>query len=257
MDYFLNTTIDTIYFQIENVEDDNACLYRALANALFYRTKKGSNKFVNCEDKNCDRSYKDVYQNEEWGYSGNKQEDIARQIQKQAREWLDDNQNTIIENFQITYKDLVESEHDMEFDEYLNLYQYFAGDVYTYEIDTKYKHKIGPKKGEYIKKEITLDNRWGGTPELIAISHICKLPILIYTSQTFNKKLNKPITGRISKNKAEKNVRFKLYQINGSEYLEMGRPPLLLLWKNTTKGPHYMCLYLKDNIKINENGIPV
>ena len=41
---FTRITIDPLLFQIENVADDNACLYRALANGMNYRTRYSKSK---------------------------------------------------------------------------------------------------------------------------------------------------------------------------------------------------------------------
>ena len=80
-----------------------------------------------------------------------------------------------------------------------------------------------------------MENRWGGTPELVAISKLCKLPIIIYSSQKFCTYRKKIILGRIRNEKPEKGVRFKPLKIIGSEYLdnENSRPPIFLLWKDS------------------------
>jgi len=252
MKFFIKSTVDPKYFQIENVDDDNACLYRALANGLNYRTK--SNKFISCEDKVSNIDCSEVYGNEDWGSSGDKQDKLARQLQNEMRCWLNENKN-IISNFGMTFKDLVETEHEINFIEYLELYKYFAGDEYTYMENTKYKYKSGPKKGQFKQKKQILDNRWGGTPEIMALSHIIKCPIIVYTSQGIRK--GKIITGRIRNDKPEKNVRLKVYQIIGQEYLIKGRPSLFLIWKKTTRGPHYLSMYLKNpKTKIDFYGRP-
>lgn len=228
----MTTTINPNIFQIEDVDGDNACLYRALANSLHYRTKKDSTNYLSSKDKVYNNNIKDIYQHKDWSKSGKQQEQLARNIQEKVFLWLKRNKNTIIKEFGITYEDLIESEHGLSFDEYSELYQYFAGDNIVYQDED------GESGDE-------LSDRWGGTPEIIALSHICKLPIQIYTSQTFNKYRNKVITGVIKNNKPVKNVRLKLYQIIGLEYLEKGRPSIYLIWKKSTIGPHYMCMYKK------------
>ena len=41
----------------------------------------------------------------------------------------------------------------------------------------------------------TTNNRWGGTPELIALSHIYNININIYTGNSYDKNRNKIIKG--------------------------------------------------------------
>ena len=54
------------------------------------------------------------------------------------------------------------------------------------------------------------------------------------------------MNGTIYRNKAYRDVYFKLYQATGMEYLSDEKPPLFILWKKINKQPHYMALYTKD-----------
>ena len=248
---FNRNTIDpTSLFQIENVADDNACLYRALANGMNYRTKY-SKKFKEKTDKLIkilfrkdnkifNKNYKNIYNTEEWGFDGDLQDIIAREVQKRVVNWLYTNKNNIYENMGITYGNLIEMEHELDIEEYKIHYSHFAGDDILV---------IDKDKNSY-----ELPERWGGIPEQIALSNILEMPIIIYTSQKYNIKKSKIITGKFRNNKAEKGVRFKLYQIIGKQFIK--NPPLLLLWKPSVKGPHYYTLYQKNkNIRIDTNTI--
>jgi len=140
--------------------------------------------------------------------------------------------------------------HDIDIDEYLDRYRYFAGDVIVDEIDTGEIYKQGDNKGLSIIEEIEIDDRWGGTPEQIALSEAYELPIVILTAQKYDKKRDKIINGRITKNKAEKGVRYKIIQVIGKKYL-LQKPPIFILWKEFKKMGHYFSLYIKNKKNID------
>lgn len=246
---FLTNTISPDLFQIEDVCPDNACLYRSIANSLNYRTDLNVEEKLT-KDNKIINDYKDIFELEDWGYCGDKQTKLAKLIQEEAYSWLVINQdNYYNESLNMKYKDLIEDTHDLSIEEYQIIYSYFAGDEIKVEVETS---KLD-KDGNSIMKEVLLDNRWGGLPEIVAISHLCEIPIIVYSSQKYDIKKNKIITGRIRNEKAEKGVRFKPYMIIGKEYFN--KPPIILLWKKVKNGAHYMSLYLKDkDIKINESG---
>ena len=107
------------------------------------------------------------------------------------------------EELGITYRDLVEDTHEIPFEHYQTLYGHFAGDLVF--IENK------KKKG----KKYIIEDRWGGIPEIEALSNICEIPIVIYSPQKFDDKKNKIVTGRIQREKAEKGVRFYVRHIAG------------------------------------------
>ena len=76
MEQFMTTTINPNIFQIEDVDGDNACLYRALANSLHYRTKKDSTNYLSSKDKVYNNNIKDIYQHKDWSKSGKQQEQL-------------------------------------------------------------------------------------------------------------------------------------------------------------------------------------
>ena len=255
---FKNNTLDPVNFQIEDVASDNACLYRSIANQLLYRNKSNNienlNMLISNKNKTFDNNYLDIFEKDGWGYDGEKQEKLARILQEEMVCWLLANQDEIYDNdLNISYKELIENTHLMTLEEYQLLYSYFAGDDIKVEIETKRKDKIG----NTIMKKVSLDNRWGGLPEIVAISNITNLPIIVYSSQKYDIRRNKIITGKILREKAIKGVRFKPYIIINSKLLE-NRPPILLLWKKEKHGAHYMSLYQIDkNIRFNQNGFVI
>jgi hypothetical protein len=119
----------------------------------------------------------------------------------------------------------------------LSLKQYIQ--IYKYNAD------------EYIEN---IQERWGGLLEQVALSEIFEIPIFIYTSQKYDINKNKIIIGKIQNNKAHKGVRFKLYQQVGLKYMN-DKEPICLLWKDGRYGPHYMSLNLKDEYKLDKNGL--
>ena len=173
-----------------------------------------------------------------WGYNGELQEELARIVQDNIRNWLYKNQDKKIDDLGITYKELIEMTHELNMEEYNELYKYFAGDDdYIYQEIGKYK--LGIKKGKPKLKKVKLQNRWGGIPEQYAISEILETPIIVYTAQRYNTKTKKIDNGRIRKNKAEKNVRFRVFQIIGDKY---NKTPITLLWKKVKQNGHYYSL---------------
>ena len=72
---------------------------------------------------------------------------------------------------------------------------------------------------------------------------IFKVSIIILSPQ--NLLHNKIITGKITNNKAEKGVRFKVMQIIGKSYL-LEKHPIFILWKKQKNEGHYIALYLKE-----------
>ena len=252
---FMVNTIEPCLFQIEDVNTNNACLYKSLANCLHYRSVDlDSLPTLNENDKTNENSYKDVFEDQEWGYDGEKQEQFARIIQDKSYQWLlenkDDYYNT---ELGMSYADLIEDTHNLTMSEYEDLYSNYAGDKIKIPMST---NKLD-SDGNEIVKMVFMENRWGGSPELMAISKICKMPIIIYGSQKFCNYRNKIILGRIRGEKAEKGVRFKPLKVIGQEYIDEknSRPPMFLLWKNSKHGAHYMSLYLKNKkSKVNKNG---
>lgn len=144
-------------------------------------------------------------------------------IQNKAYKWIINNQYTYIDNFNSTIEDLIFNIHDLTFKEYRDLYKNYSGK-------------------EYINVE---NDRWGGIPEIIALSKIYKVNICVYIVQSYNLKKNKIINGTIINNKLNKNGRFKLLYCtsNNDEY----NNTINLLWRKKNNIEHFDSL-LKSTV---------
>jgi hypothetical protein len=142
MEQFVTETLSPDIFVIQDVLNDNACFYRAIANLL--------HQYPNVDIDNSD----------EWGYSGPSQELFARELQDNINEWISDNSDMYIAELNMTVGDIVATTHNLSIMEYNSLYSTFAGDI----VDE------------------SVGDRWGGLPEQVAISYMYKIPINIYTS---------------------------------------------------------------------------
>jgi len=135
-------------------------------------------------------------------------------IQNKAYNWIINNQYTFVNEFDSTIQDLIFNIHDLTFDEYKNLYKNYSGKEYS-----------------------NIENdRWGGIPEIIALSNIYKVNICVYIVQSYNLKKNKIINGTIINNKLNKNGRFKLlYCTSRDEY----NNTINLLWRKKNNIEHF------------------
>jgi len=238
----LQNTIDPTLFQIEDVSNDNSCFYRSTANCFNYLTP--SNNFKHIQNLYNYGKYKDlknIYNIQEWGYNGDKQEKLARNLQNIIYTWIINNIDLYLEEYHMDVKTILTFTHEIDVDTYIDRYQHFAGDIITKQYDTGRTNK----HGKPIIKKYKLEDRWGGTPEHIAISEMFEIPIVIIHSQKYDVKKDKIITGKIRNNKPEKNVRFKIIQIFGRKYLYK-KDPIFLLWKKHNRSGHYMSLYIKN-----------
>ena len=160
MNNFIKKTIDPERFYIEDVLGDDACFYRSIANSINYQYKfnntldsvfKKTGEWI--ETKGFENI--DEYM---WGFNGELQNELSRQVQQIIRKWLYKNQDKKIDDLGITYKELIEMTHELNIDEYNELYKYFAGDDdYIYQEVGKYK--IGKKRGKPKLKKKRLQNR--------------------------------------------------------------------------------------------------
>ena len=239
-------TIEPSLFHIEDVLNDNACFYRAFANCINYITESDHlDKLKILENYGELKPIQHVYENILWGYGGESQENLARYLQETAYTWILENISTYLNEYNMSIDIMVCLIHNINMSEYMDRYKYFAGDKVITKIDSGKVYKSGKKKGKPIFQNDELDERWGGTPEQIALSEHYNIPIIILTSQKYDTTKNKIITGKIRNNKPEKKVRFRLVQIIGERFLTK-TPPIYILWKKTNKLGHYMSLYQKS-----------
>jgi hypothetical protein len=113
----------------------------------------------------------------------------TKNIQEQAVKWINNNKKLYLHNFNMTIEEYVLINHNLNnIKEYINYYKSYSGDD---------------------NDNIPIQ-RWGGIPELIALSHLYKININIYTGKTYHKSKHKIIKGAIINNKPRKDFRFQL-----------------------------------------------
>ena len=235
MESLLSNSLDPKHFQIEDVEGDNACFYRALANGLAFLSEGTTCDTVLKEKTfNHSKSLKDFYESDEWGYGGVEQECLARALQEFAYTWICDRPTlrAPLSDFDISIRDLVQMVHEMSHEDYVEAYQYFAGDLVLEE-----------EEGGEVS---LLENRWGSYVEQLALSEHFHLPIVVMSAQKYDERRGKLISGTIRNNKAIRGVRYRIYQSSGLEYMERGALPVFMIWKKGKSGGHYMATYPKQ-----------
>jgi hypothetical protein len=113
----------------------------------------------------------------------------------------------------------------MDYDTYLDVYRDFPADRQLYSDD-----------GDGY-------DRWGSQLEVLVLSKIVGCSIVVMNSQKWNKEKNKLGIGKIVNSKAQKDVRFKIYQIVNPTKIN-NKLPIFLIWKKTSRGgAHYMVAY--------------
>ena len=224
------TTIDPSLFQIQDVIGDNACLYRALANYVYFATSpKSIRQILKFNDwgniKNIDEVTREL------GVYSDTQNSIAKEIQDLIVNYIADHPyDKIPQVADMTIENAIPVIHGISWEEYLAYYSDFPGSA-------------------DIMAEIDADgysvDRWGSTIEQYAISKIIECPVIVFNSQRWDNKYNKIVNGKIVKNKAQKDVRLKPTMIIGEEYLGK-KLPIYLIWREYKNNGHYLVLYPKD-----------
>ena len=110
-------------------------------------------------------------------------------IQAKAVNWIIKNKDLYLHNFDLSIENYILYTHQFDsFSDYIENYKIYSG---------KFSDK-------------TTHDRWGGIPELIALSYIYEVNINIYTGKSYNKKKNKIIKGTIINGKPRKDFRYQL-----------------------------------------------
>jgi len=221
-------------FIIKNVEGDNACFYRALANQLYYRSCYNTSQMILSNNNRWRTKRIEDMDNKMWGYNGPQQTKTAKVLQQIARKYIYKNRNKIISSLGIKVKDFVSIIHDFsryrlhfdgweDIDIYNDMYKSFAGDRLLLE---------DFKPIENIK-------RWGSAVEQWALSEHFKVPIIVWELCRRDNN-NKICKGIMRNNKPTKNSFFKMSQVFGEKY---DRPALNILYRSSCKMKHYLSLY--------------
>ena len=287
---FIESTIDAqSSFLVEDVIGDGACMYRALANCIYYGLPllsddlSGLNKrdkkrllYRSLANMRTERQHNDIEKrdNEEWGWNGDSQEIVARKLQKIALMYIKQHQNEPMDgdDSKLALREVIETVHELEFDEYLYYYQFFAGDEIEADADTDEGKQESQEETEEETEERSeadedenedttegedeeddeeedeedgeenvefIMERWGGFPEQYAISKIFDRPVYVYSAEKWNIRTNRINVGTIRNNKFVKNVRLRLYHVVNSDASGM---PLYLLWSKSKR--HYYAMML-------------
>lgn len=232
---FLNTTIDPSIFEIDDVLNDNACFYRAIANSLYFGTSDTSERTI-LKMKNWGK-VKDISKvKKDFGNYSGKQDLLARTLQNDILEFISNNPDIKVKYLDnMTLDNAVMLIHGISWEEYLMSYTTFAGDIDFEQLEAE---------GFYV-------DRWGSTLEQWVISQMLKVPIVIFNSQIWNNRSHRINTGKIVKGKPQKNVRLRLTAILGREYFE-DKLPIYLIWKEYNGEGHYLVCYPKDPNSVKE-----
>lgn len=145
-------------------------------------------------------------------------------IQAKAVNWIIKNKDLYLPDFNLTMEEFVLYTHNFDtFEEYIENYKVYSGN-----------NSIN-----------TTSNRWGGTPELIALSYIYNINVNIYTGKSFDKNRNKIIKGTIIYNKPRKDFRYKLLlNTNNNNNIDETFDILYTSYKNNTS--HFEALIRKN-----------
>tara|TARA_B110001452_G_scaffold266540_1_gene273688 strand:- start:3646 stop:4251 length:606 start_codon:yes stop_codon:yes gene_type:complete len=153
----------------------------------------------------------------------------TRTIQSQAVNWIILNKYFYLCDYDLTIEDFVLLTHNLScFQEYIDTYKIYSGKI-DYAIT---------------------NNRWGGTPELIALSNIYNININIYTGNSYDKNRNKIIKGTIIYNKPRKDFRFKLLlntNHNSENILQDTDNPFNILYTQYKNNSSHFDALLKKN----------
>ena len=232
-------TLPGSYFSIQDVQGDNACFFRSLANQLYYNSLFKKARIIYSKNNRIGRKSLDEVMNSiQWGYNGKEQTKLAQLLQQAARKVLYKNRDKIVTQLDIKVSDFVSMTHELH-----DMRKYFLGwediDIYNEIYKTFASETIYLKTDKGLK---SIQERWGGAPEQWALSHFLKMPITVYHLQHKNTHTGHIEQGRMRNMKPTKKSYFKLYQTFGQEYKDTG-PTLNIMFK----GSHYMTLYENDN----------
>ena len=229
MEYFLNNTIEPNLFKISDVPYDNACFYSAISKYVHFavphehiRNLKRFSKWGKS---------KDIEKMDDYFKNNENVEYLARYLQMKILNFVKENPNEIIPELGLSIKNAIPIIHEITFDEYLTHYDIFAADDYLNE--------------EIYNENGFLVDRWGSIIEQFAISKIIGCSVVIFNSQKFNTRYNKPVNGKIINNKPEKGVRLRPFQIINREMLSK-KMPIFLIWREYKKNGHYLVALPKN-----------
>ena len=263
---FQEDRIPSAHFQQSEVEADGACLFRSVANALFCICGNDLSSFIELMRNNeyfqmLPKQIKDTFLNEYSEIMDNFNDkssfldvdietDIAIILQKMAVKYAISKSNIDVTEHldgieaifgqSCTLQMFIENTHELELNEYIDLYNKFAGDD-DYELEEKnITIKKGKRKGSKAKRrvKIAIQERWGGLPELLMYADMFDICFNVYIPQRLDSKTYKPI---IAKKVCPNTYYYLVQQIN----FKNGVNSVNLSLRETKDGPHYE--FLRSN----------
>ena len=210
---FDNETLPVDPTDIINTRGDGACFYRVCAKYILSHSELFPDIPV------------EAVQSED---------ELARFIQQRIVDFIELNPDTAISQLGgQTLEDAVTGTHEdiSSFEEYITIYQQFAGEP-DYIIDETFLN--GRKK----KCKIPIPDRWGSSLEQLVFSMIYGVKMNVHILQKFDKRFCqvKEVTKRA------KDIRLKLYQQFNPELegVDIERPVLNIILESQNTSPHYL-----------------
>jgi len=229
LDLFNASTIDPKNFKIYDVNGDNSCFYRCIVNILYtYFDENMINTILNINDNFKKFSFLDM----------DDEEIFSNEIRCFIANWIWENRYKYIDELDMYVKDLVLNTHPFLYD-FINDFNHIDDSNSFIDLD---EFLVNKYKEIYTNLYDNEFDKWGGAVEQYCISEIFEIPVNVYVFKKFNKNKNRIENGKIRNNKAERGVRFKLYQKFGSKY--NNNNTIYLLYKNTKRcDGHYMLMF--------------
>jgi hypothetical protein len=262
---FQRSRITSTQFSPSNVEPDGACLFRSMANALFnisgndletlFKLIEKSKYYQMLPSEIKDGFLKDYceifecYSDPDAFLDQDIETEIAMILQKMVVKYAITNSQVDVSSRMEGLAEIfgpmcslemfIENTHEISLDEYITLYDKFAGEDDFYLEEKSVTIQKGRRKGRQLTKKVKVDiqERWGGLPELLMYADMFDLSFSVYIPQRLDQRSMKPV---IAKKVCENTYYYLVQQIN---MLSAGNIVNLSL-KEVKEGPHYEFLKL-------------
>ena len=260
MEEFKEGRIPANQFLQSNVEADGACLFRSVANAIFhicgndletlFERFEASEYYQMLPKAVKDGfllEYRKLFENfsdpDEF-LDDEIETEVAIILQKMAvRYTLAKSSVDVTETMEgigdifgpsCTLQTFIETTHEITLDEYVSLYEKFAGEDDFYLKEKEVVIRRGHKRGKQVVKKVKVDiqERWGGLPELLMYAEMFDISFNVYIPQRLDIRTMKPV---IAKKVCENTFYYLVQQINQNK----GTNVVNLSLKEVKEGPHY------------------
>jgi hypothetical protein len=228
----MEDTLPGNHFTVQDVQGDNACFFRSVANQLYFNSRYKKARIIYSKNNRIGRKSIDEALNSIlWGFNGKEQTRMAKLLQQAARKILYKNRDKTVSQLDIKVSDFVSMTHELH-----EMREFFPGwediDIYNEIYKTFASERIFIKTDNGLE---AIQERWGGASEQWALSHFLKMPITVYHLQGING------PGKMRNMKPTKKSYFKRYQTFGQKYEDI-TPTLNILFRNS----HYLTLFEND-----------